>query len=91
MMDDQGPQQGPCRVITGKHDPMFRTTGEVLYSYSLCQELAAIRRVTDGKREEMLPICDEHWVNLWDENGLPEFSIDSARPSGPVIEPRWVG
>ena len=78
-------------MITGKHDPMFRTTGEVLYSYNLCQQLATIRRVTDGKREEMLPICDQHWGRLWDENGLPEFSIDSALPSEPVIEPRWVG
>jgi hypothetical protein len=70
---------------------MFPVSGEVLWSYTLCQQQATVRRVTDGKREEMLPICDEHWGRLWEEGGMPDFSIDSALPGEPVIAPHWVG
>ena len=69
---------------------MFPATGEVLYSYTLCQQQAIIRRVTDGERLEILPICDVHWGRLWDGDGLPAFSIESALPGEPVIEPHWV-
>ncbi len=64
---------------------------EVLYSYSLCQQLGTVRLVTDGKREERLPVCDDHWDRLHGPTGQPEFSIDSASPGDPVIEPHWIG
>ena len=70
---------------------MFPVSGEILWSYTLCQQQATVRRVTDGKREEMLPVCSEHWGRLWAEGGLPDFSIESARSGEPVIEPHWIG
>jgi len=61
-----------------------------LYSYTLCQHAAPSRVVSDGRREERLPICREHWERLFGENRRPEFSIDSALPSEPVVEPHWI-
>lgn len=63
---------------------------EPLYSYSLCLHPATFRLVSDGKRKEMLPVCDPHWERLFGEGGRPGFSIDSAPPSDPVIEPDWL-
>ena len=90
MTNHPEPDLAPCRVITAKFDPMFPATGEVLYSYSICLHVAPTRVVNDGQRREHLPVCQEHWQRLWDQNGRPEFTIDSAPPSEPVIEPVWL-
>jgi hypothetical protein len=88
MDDSFEPTRAPCRVITSRD--LMTLYPQPLYSYNLCQHAARSRTVSDGKRQEVLPVCSEHWEGLFGDEGQPAFTIDSALPSEPVIEPHWI-
>jgi hypothetical protein len=88
MTDDLEPVLAPCRVITSRD--LMTLNPQPMYSYSLCNHAAPSRPVGDGTREDRLPVCNDHWERLFGEDGEPAFSIDSALPGEPVVEPHWM-